>query len=103
MYDIYQYKLENKYSRMNIIFAINVPYPYGMAGSMRIRLFAEYLAKQSNDVQIIITNQDNGINSKEGSFNQVLFGGVSTIAFSYYLYLTIYPFLVCLKLKLEKK
>lgn len=103
MYDIYLYKLENKYSRMNIIFAINVPYPHGMAGSMRIRLFAEYLAKQSNDVQIIITNQDNGINSKEGSFNQVLFGGVSTIAFSYYLYLTIYPFLVCLKLKLEKK
>ena len=55
---------------MNISFISNQPYPYGMAPSKRIRLFAEYLTN-SNKVKIFITGKNNGINNNHGIYNGV--------------------------------
>lgn len=88
---------------MNVVFAINVPYPSGMAGSMRIRLFAEYLVKNSYNVKVVSTNQENGNNCKEGNFHGIEYSGLSHLQYSYYLFLVIYPFLVFSKLRALKK
>lgn len=88
---------------MNIIFAINVPYPFGMAGSMRIRLFAEYLSNQESKTKVLITNQDNGLNNINGVHNGVYYSSLSKRKLPYYIFLILYPFLVFKKLKLEKK
>ena len=87
------------FSTMNIVFAINVPYPFGMAGSMRVRLFAEYFSK----AKVFITNQDNGINDREGIFNGVSYSCLTSILLPYYVFLILYPVLVFNKLRSEKK
>ncbi|MEO6302046.1 MAG: glycosyltransferase [Bacteroidia bacterium] len=57
---------------MNLIFLSDQGYPYGMAGSKRIRLFAEYLASK-NKVKIIIAAENNGNNESSGSEKNVAF------------------------------
>jgi len=57
---------------MNIIAISNQSYPKGMAGTMRIRLFTDYLAKYTK-VKVLVINKDNGINSKKGVYNKVLY------------------------------
>ena len=51
---------------MNILFISPQPYPYGMAASKRIRLFAEYLAL-NNNVSVVICGKNNGNNVNEGT------------------------------------
>ena len=51
---------------MNILFISPQPYPYGMAASKRIRLFAEYLALKNN-VSAVICGKNNGNNANEGN------------------------------------
>ena len=46
---------------MNILFISSQPFPYGMAGSKRIRLFAEFLAK-NNIVKVLIIGKNNDRN-----------------------------------------
>ena len=50
---------------MNILFISSQPYPNGMAASKRIRLFAEYLAK-NNNVKAFICGRSNEANLDEG-------------------------------------
>ncbi len=87
---------------MNILFAINVPYPFGMAGSMRIRLFAEYLSNQKSKTKVLITNQDNGINDIKGVHNGVFYSSLLDRKLPYYIFLFLYPFLVFKKLRSER-
>ena len=58
--------------RMNIIFAINLPYPQGMAGTARVKLFAEYIAR-NHSTSVLVTNQVNGENPSQGTFNDVFY------------------------------
>ncbi|MGE0635305.1 MAG: glycosyltransferase [Bacteroidia bacterium] len=55
---------------MNIVFVSSQPYPYGMAGSKRIRLFAEFLAK-NNEVKVFVIGRNNDRNTNEGIENGV--------------------------------
>ncbi|MBX3008347.1 MAG: glycosyltransferase [Melioribacteraceae bacterium] len=55
---------------MNILFISSQPYPYGMAASKRIRLFAEYLAV-NNNVNVIIAGKNNDRNKENGIKNRV--------------------------------
>jgi len=57
---------------MNIVFVSNQPFPFGMAGSKRIRLFAEHLAK-NNSVKVIVAGKNNGSNAVKGVFKKVDF------------------------------
>ncbi len=56
---------------MNIIFISNQTYPIGMAGTKRIRLFAESLADNGAIVNVIIFAKSNGLNNGSGLFNKV--------------------------------
>lgn len=56
---------------MNIIFVCNQPYPIGMAGTKRIRLFAESLADSGAIVNVFIFAKSNGVNNASGLFNKV--------------------------------
>lgn len=56
---------------MNIIFISRLPYPNGMAGTKRIRLFAEYLANNETTVNIFILANSNGLNNFSGIHNKV--------------------------------
>ncbi len=56
---------------MNIIFICNQPYPIGMAGTKRIRLFAENLADNGAIVNVFIFRKSNGLNNASGLFNKV--------------------------------
>lgn len=56
---------------MNIIFICNQPYPIGMAGTKRIRLFAESLAANRAIVNVFIYAKSNGLNNAAGLFNKV--------------------------------
>ena len=56
---------------MNIIFICNQPYPTGMAGTKRIRLFAENLADNKANVNVFIFAKSNGLNNSSGLFNKV--------------------------------
>ncbi len=56
---------------MNIIFISRLPYPIGMAGTKRIRLFAEYLVRKGVIVKVIITRKSNKRNNISGSYNNV--------------------------------
>lgn len=58
--------------RMNIIFAINVPYPQGMAGTARVKLFAEHVAR-NHSTSVLVTNPDNAENLNKGTFNDVFY------------------------------
>lgn len=57
---------------MNILFISSQPFPYGMAGSKRIRLFAEYLAI-NNNVKVIVAGDNNDRNVNEGKEKKVSF------------------------------
>ncbi|MBA2613509.1 MAG: glycosyltransferase [Bacteroidetes bacterium] len=57
---------------MNVIFVSNQPFPFGMAGSKRIRLFAEYLSIK-NDVSVLVVGKNNGQNNSSGLKNKVKF------------------------------
>ena len=57
---------------MNIVFISNQPFPIGMAGSKRIRLFAQHLAK-NNSVKVIVVGKNNGNNTFKGVFKKVDF------------------------------
>lgn len=56
---------------MNVVFISNQSYPFGMAGSKRVRLFAEYLAKQKISTNVFIYTKSNGNNKPRGSYNKV--------------------------------
>ena len=55
----------------NIVFLINEHYPSGMAATMRIKLFSEFLVEKNHEVKVLISNQDNGINKRFGKHNNV--------------------------------
>jgi glycosyltransferase involved in cell wall biosynthesis len=57
---------------MNVVFVSSQHYPNGMAGSKRIKLFAEFLAK-NNKVKVIINGISNGGNQIKGNKNDVAF------------------------------
>jgi glycosyltransferase involved in cell wall biosynthesis len=63
---------------MDALFIVNQPYPLGMAGSKRIRLFAESLAQRGNAVELIIRDNGNYINSPFGKVNNVSFSTLTT-------------------------
>ena len=84
---------------MNIIFIVNQHYPFGMAGTMRIKLFAEYLAGKNNDIKILISNQDNGDNAKSGINNGVKYSTLYKVKKPVLVYLLVYPFIVFYKFK----
>lgn len=56
---------------MNIIFICNQPYPIGMAGTKRIRLFAESLVDKRAIVNVFIFAKSNGLNNSTGLYNKV--------------------------------
>ena len=71
---------------------------------MRIRLFAEYLAKLNYTTSVLITNNDNGINKKFGEFNNVRFLSMTPWNLPYYLHILLYPFFAFFNIfKLRKK
>lgn len=57
---------------MNIILVSSQHYPNGMAGSKRVKLFAEFLAKK-NDVKVIVSGNSNGNNEPLGDKNNVIY------------------------------
>ena len=56
---------------MNIIFISSQPYPIGMAGTKRIRLFAEYLANKNVIVNLFTISRSNHENDVSGVLNNV--------------------------------
>ncbi len=88
---------------MNIVFIVNQPYPFGMAGTMRIKLFDEYLAGKNNDIKILISNQDNGSNKRAGSHNGVNYSTMTSTKFPSYFFYVIYPLVTLYQLLLTKK
>lgn len=72
-------KKDNNY--MNIIFISNQTYPLGMAGTKRIRLFAESLADNGAIVNIFILAKSNGSNNSSGIHNKVKY---QLIKFKYF-------------------
>ena len=77
---------------MNIVFSINVPYPEGMAGSMRVKLFAEYLAEKGHPTSVLITNRDNGQNESSGIERNVKYRNLFLTRLPYLVHLLLYPF-----------
>ncbi len=63
---------------MNIIFISRLPYPIGMAGTKRIRLFAEYLVRKGIVVRVITTGKSNRHNNKSGIYNNVEYSFLKT-------------------------
>ncbi len=72
---------------LKILFISSDPYPYGMAGSKRIRLFAEYLVRL-HIVKAIVVGKNNGKNGNAGIFNKVPYAFIKfnflQLCFSYY-------------------
>lgn len=58
---------------MNIIFISNQPYPIGMAGTKRVRFFAEYLASQKAVVNVYTFAKSNNENDESGILNKVYY------------------------------
>jgi len=56
---------------MNVVFISNQPYPSGMAGSKRVRLFAEYLTRQDIPTNVFVYTKSNGDNKPFGKVNNV--------------------------------
>jgi len=79
---------------VNIVFVINQPYPFGMAGTMRIKLFSEYLAEKVDAVNILISNQDNGLNINRGEHNNVKYKTIVSKKWPNLLLMLIYPSVV---------
>ena len=61
-----------------IFFLINQPYPFGMAGTQRVKLFAEHLFGNNNIVHVIIRDQLNVPNSNNGTHNGVSYSAISS-------------------------
>ena len=55
---------------MNILVLSSQPYPYGMAGTKRIRYFLEVLA-EGNRVNVVVYNNKSELTQRRGSFNGV--------------------------------
>ena len=78
---------------MNILFISPQPYPNGMAATKRIRLFAEYLAK-NNNVKAFICGKNNEANLDEGEKAGVFWKFIKFSRFEYFLsFLKIYRLL----------
>lgn len=69
---------------MNIISISTYHYPYGMAGSKRIRLFMEFLSLK-NDVHAIVIGKNNGRNDLQGIKNNVTWSFIKFGRFEYFL------------------
>ena len=78
---------------MNIVFVISDHYPFGMAGTMRIKLFSEFLIKRTDSVKILISNQDNGSNKRVGKHNNVRYSTMLSDKFPRFIFYLLYPFL----------
>jgi glycosyltransferase involved in cell wall biosynthesis len=83
--------------RMNIIFAINIPYPLGMAGTARVKLFANYIAR-NHITSVLVTNQANGENQDQGIINNVFYSLLVPSWTPIYLRLALYPFFSFIRL-----
>ena len=57
---------------MNVVFISSQHFPFGMAGSKRIKLFAEFLAK-NNTVKVLVIGDSNGVNDLSGNNNNVIY------------------------------
>jgi len=88
---------------MNVVYIINVHYPFGMAATMRVRLFAEFLENKNTKVNVIISNQSNGNNQRFGENNGVKFSTLLNNKLPTFIYYLIYPFLVFYKLFISKQ
>ena len=84
--------------KLNTMFVVNVPYPFGMAATMRIKLFAEYLMKRKSQVQVLVRFPSNGANKNSGIHNDVNFSILGFEGMSSLLFRLLYPFLVAIKL-----
>jgi glycosyltransferase involved in cell wall biosynthesis len=82
---------------------MNEHYPYGMAATMRVKLFAEFLVNHHHHVNILISNQDNGDNAKSGINNGVKYSTLYKVKKPVLVYLLVYPFIVFYKLLLLKQ
>jgi glycosyltransferase involved in cell wall biosynthesis len=83
---------------MNILFITHQTYPTGMAGTKRIKLFAEFLAL-NNNVKVLVLNKKNGDNLNKGIKDKVSFECIKFSYFQYFFYIKkIYKIL-----KLNKK
>jgi glycosyltransferase involved in cell wall biosynthesis len=87
---------------MNIVYVLNDYYPFGMAATMRVKLFSEYLVNNGNNVHILISNQNNGDNPHSGIENRVHYSTLSKIRMPKAVMYLIYPLLVLFKLILLK-
>ena len=76
----------------NVLFVVNQHYPYGMAGTLRIKLFAEYIERKSKNVKVLISNQDNGQNEQSGSHNGVHYSTLVSNNIPKLIFFMIYPF-----------
>ena len=89
---------------MDVIFVINQHYPYGMAGTLRIKLFTEFLVRKGASVNVLISNQDNALNSQSGSHNGVNYSTIIDKKIPKLLFYLFYPLAVAFKiLKFKKK
>ena len=88
---------------MNIVFVISEHYPFGMAGTMRIKLFSEFLIKKTDDVKVLINNQDNGVNTRVGKHNNVIYSTMLSNKFPRFIFYLIYPFLAFYQLISSRK
>jgi len=88
---------------MNVIYIMNEHYPFGMAATMRVKLFSEFLVNNHHIVNILISNQDNGDNAKSGINNGVKYSTLYKVKKPILFYFLVYPFLVFYKLLLFKQ
>jgi glycosyltransferase involved in cell wall biosynthesis len=88
---------------MNIIFAINQHYPYGMAATLRIKLFTEFLVRKGANVNVLISNQDNALNSQSGSHNGVGYSTIIDKKIPKIIFYLLYPLAVTLEILKNKK
>ena len=80
------------------MYVLNEHYPFGMAATMRVKLFSEYLVNNGNTVHVVISNQDNGDNLDSGFEKGVQYSTLSRIKLPKFFYYLIYPLLVVYKL-----
>jgi len=88
---------------MNVIYIMNEHYPFGMAATMRVKLFSEFLVNHHHNVNVLISNQDNGDNKKTGINNGVKYSTLCNIKLPTLIYLLFYPFVAFYKLLLLKQ
>ena len=83
---------------MNIVFITNEHYPFGMAATMRIKLFSEFFVKNDHEVKVLVSNQDKGINKRAGKHKNVSYTTMLSDKFPRYVLYMFYPFLVVYQL-----